>query len=102
MIHPIYWLLFGPGSRFEGFCLVYFDTPLRSIILSEAIGIGGSTINVLLGVNTPFVMIFLAVVMTPIVIASAFLSQIIRHSMIQHQSSESLEEESSMKQSNSN
>ena len=75
LIHPIYWLLFGPASRFEGIGVRFFDTPLRSIILAETIGIGGSTINVLLGINTPFTMIFLTVLMTPIVIVSAYLSQ---------------------------
>lgn len=96
LINPVYWMLFGRASRFEGFGLRFFDTPLRSIVLAETIGIGGTTCNVLLGLETPFTMMFMILFATPMVIISAYFSQGLRKAIIDYQTSKSLNENTSL------
>ncbi len=91
VISLIYWLLFSPGSKLAGMGLQFFDTAPRSIILSEAIGLGGSIINVIFVPESTWTVIFLALWSTPLIIVTAYLSQILRHSIESHQSSASPE-----------
>ena len=59
VIHPLYWLFFGPNSKLEGYGVRYFNTPFRSIITSEIIGIVGCVISLILDVENLPMTIFL-------------------------------------------
>ncbi len=86
MIHPLYWMLFSHGSKLEGIGLRFFDTAVRSIILSETIGLGGTIISIMLAPENTLTLILLALWVTPLIVVSVYMSQRLRYTIESRQS----------------
>jgi hypothetical protein len=78
-------LLFGKGSKLEGVGISFFNTPWRSIITSELIGLGGSLIHAILVFESIPTLILLSIGMTPFILISVYFSQKLRKSIDKHQ-----------------
>ncbi|MCF2136827.1 MAG: hypothetical protein K9W43_06235 [Candidatus Thorarchaeota archaeon] len=76
-----YWLLFGFGSKLHGIGLRFFDTALRSIILSETIGLAGSLITTVLVPESASMVVVVALWASPLVVITAYLSQMLRRAI---------------------
>lgn len=85
LIHPVYWLTTGPNSKLEGVGIRFFDTPLRSIITSEIIGIVGCVISLILDIENLSNVVFIGLFSTLLVIMSVLIAHIMREPLRQEQ-----------------
>lgn len=83
-----YWLLFSYGSRFHGIGTRFFETAPRSIVLSEAIGLGASIIKIVLIPDNLLSTLFLIFWSTPLIVMTGYLSQMLRHAIESHRTEE--------------
>jgi hypothetical protein len=86
-----YWLIFSPGSKFEGFGLRFFATPIKSIDTSESIGLLRTLVNVVLVPEDTLSLVFLAIVAIPVVCMGAYIFHQLRDAAIAHQITDSSE-----------